>query len=98
MNFVLMFNHFVINSYHHFFPLPVSILPFYFEGEFFDSLQDWEIIPPSPKAKFSVLGGFLAVKFIWDVMCLTAPKLKLLLDQLKFGTCFENAFGRVNNF
>jgi hypothetical protein len=38
------------------------------------------------------------VKFIWDVMCLTAPKLKLLLDQLRFGTCFENAFGRVNHF
>jgi hypothetical protein len=44
------------------------------------------------------LAGFLAVKFIWDVMCLTAPKLKLLLDQLRFGTCFENAFGRVNYF
>jgi hypothetical protein len=39
------------------------------------------------------LGGFLAVKFIWDVMCQTAPKLKLLLNQLRFGTCFENAFG-----
>jgi hypothetical protein len=31
-------------------------------------------------------------------MCLTAPKLKLLLDQLRFSTCFENAFGRVKPF
>jgi hypothetical protein len=52
VNFVLMFNCFVINSCHYFFPLEGSILPFYFEGEFFVSLQDWEIIPPSPRQNF----------------------------------------------
>jgi hypothetical protein len=48
-----MFNRFVINSYHHFFPLHVSILPFYFEGEFFVFARLGNY-PTIPKAKFSV--------------------------------------------